>query len=193
MSEEIAASGRSLAEARVAINWQEHFYVSELGCLGVHRDYNNYCFRKAGYKLAACSWHLVSFGDGYESASSPGVPTLALTTPGGLVFGLEDGAAEYKEEAEEEEDWEEDSWSREVGVDGHGLMFVKRDAQNEVLRGCLSPLQVCTWQKLAVPSLFSTGSGPQLKLETPEGEVFYLDDLAYYPGESCWADLDEED
>ena len=56
-------------------------------------------------------------------------------------------------------------------------------------------LPACSWHRYPAADKWAVewGSGPELVLTTPEGEDFWLDDLAYYPGARSWAELGDED
>lgn len=109
------------------------------------------------------------------------------------------------------QDWHSHSW-----VDPNtGQMFIQRDVNNQRYAEhgvkCNTP---CHWVRLSKPGLPSRPKMPasipptkvveeegkqnhplvpELKLTTPEGKDYWLDDLTYYPGETNWADSDDEE
>ena len=110
------------------------------------------------------------------------------------------------------QDWHSHSW-----VDANtGQMFIQRDVNNQRYAEhgvkCNTP---CHWVRLSKPGLVSRPKMPasipptkvveeeegkqnhplvpELKLTTPEGKDYWLDDLTYYTGETDWADSDDEE
>ncbi|KAK3335199.1 hypothetical protein B0T19DRAFT_395084 [Cercophora scortea] len=89
-------------------------------------------------------------------------------------------------------------WFEYSDIDEYGNIYVQKNIEIEsgISHGRLKRVDnLSRWddnfmwfpkKELVKPSL-----GPELKVTTPEGEEWWLDDLSFYPGES-WAD-DEED
>ncbi|KAK5654009.1 hypothetical protein OQA88_7686 [Cercophora sp. LCS_1] len=80
-------------------------------------------------------------------------------------------------------------WALESWIDQTGHMYLYRDKYTDYGR-----LHRCTWVTLTAPDQLSKGTGPELTLTTPEGENFWLTDIATYSYDnSSWADDNEED
>ncbi|KAK3341960.1 hypothetical protein B0T25DRAFT_559672 [Lasiosphaeria hispida] len=54
-------------------------------------------------------------------------------------------------------------------------------------------LQRCQWFLLARKQGLEKGAGPEIRLTTPEGDIFWPHDLTWYPTKRSWADMVEED
>lgn len=81
------------------------------------------------------------------------------------------------------------NWAGEFGIDWNGHMYVQRDWKDG--SGCLPR---CSWVRITAPDQFTKCSGPELTITTPEGESFWLTDIATYSyGNGSWADEDDED
>lgn len=85
------------------------------------------------------------------------------------------------------------AWEQHFYKDVNGQIGIYRDYYDNISRLQGHRLSKCHWHAFEAPIGFSRSSAPQLVLTTPEGQNLYLDDLAYYPGASNWADDDEED
>ncbi len=74
-----------------------------------------------------------------------------------------------------------------------GLLYDYAESRRLYDRACGISLARCTWALLDKPDVFGKNLGPQLVLTTPEGETKYPQDMRVYPGQSDWADLDDDD
>lgn len=74
-----------------------------------------------------------------------------------------------------------------------GCLGIHAEYENDYIRMEGHRLATCRWQRFRAPVDPPRGGAPALVLTTPEGEEFYLDDLAYYPGATSWADMDDEE
>ena len=145
--------------------------------------------------------------DGSDCSESSRDDSYEYTTNGyydgeyGEIEFADDSDGEYYNDGDEDdEDYTEEydeqdmprgieatSWASHSRIDGnghidlHSLVFLRRSS----LAGTLSR---CTWtvssEKKAAVAMGS--SGVELRLITPEDEVQYLDDKAYYDNEMCY-------
>lgn len=82
-------------------------------------------------------------------------------------------------------------WARHSFIDHTGRIDTYANADNRY--GRVHPLSRCTWVLFPNRDTVTRGAGPELKVTAPDGREFWPDDLAYYPGQNTWADLDDED
>ncbi|KAM7184760.1 hypothetical protein V8F33_012806 [Rhypophila sp. PSN 637] len=97
-------------------------------------------------------------------------------------------------------DWAEHSW---IDENGHILLLRDYDDERFIAQGAKCQRKASTWVVMPSPSvllnrgkrqtLLSGQPVPELILTTPEGEVGWLEDMAYFPGQASWADLDDDD
>ncbi|KAK0630324.1 hypothetical protein B0T17DRAFT_506803 [Bombardia bombarda] len=117
-----------------------------------------------------------------------------------------DEPEEYEEAAEPEKlSWtwlEHTSWAGHSWIDENGHMYLlsEDDNKTKIAKGVrLSDNKPQdTWAMMPRPELQSRGTlngqpSPSLTLTTPEEEKFWPEDMAYYPGQVRWANLDDDE
>ncbi|KAK4209432.1 hypothetical protein QBC37DRAFT_54228 [Rhypophila decipiens] len=97
-------------------------------------------------------------------------------------------------------DWAQHSW---IDENGHILLLRDYDDERFIAQGYKCQRKASSWATMDSPSsLLNRGkrqilpSGqlvPEPIVTSPEGEVSWPEDLAYYPGQVSWADLDDDD
>jgi len=124
---------------------------------------------------------------------------------------IEDGKVDDEEYEDYDEDYEPDaddyddhyemyvppkgimatSWARHSFIDEEGHIETYNNVREK--RGASGVLAACSWHKFDCPDAVEHSSvGPQIMLTTPEGDNHWIEDLAHYPGQKSWADMDDE-
>ncbi len=131
-----------------------------------------------GWRLPACSWPI--FGQPL-SACAEDAPLLVVTNP--------EGGIGYPEEP----------WffcrSGEDCLCAAGWychLYDETEDQNARTRSSGSRLQRCTWYLFDMPPS-QHPNVPRLQVTTPEGDVRFPNDIAYYPSSGSWADDDDDE
>ncbi|KAK3341946.1 hypothetical protein B0T25DRAFT_356311 [Lasiosphaeria hispida] len=70
-------------------------------------------------------------------------------------------------------------WAMHSWIDEDGLMYVVRDHQGPYSLACY-PSNRCDWLWLGKKEMAKPSLGPELKLTTPEGQEFWLDEPDYF-------------
>lgn len=83
------------------------------------------------------------------------------------------------------------NWAFHSWIDQTGHMYLVHEGATDTLRN--SRANSCNWARFPARKMVKQGTGPELRLTTPEGEDFWLDDLTYYVGASSCADMDSDE